>query len=103
VGDRDFVVSLGGVKNFRYVDCCDVVTTLPPTLLGYEHLGDPRYIDRNRKVTPNPGDDFISADRFRAATAYFFKYKWRAGTVRFRNLADHAPINYATALAAAQP
>jgi hypothetical protein len=100
VGDHDFVASLSGLKSFRYVDCCDIVTTLPPPLLGYEHLGDPLYIDRNRKVIPNPGDGFISADTSRAATAYFLHYGWKRGNVWFRKLADHAPINYVTAIAA---
>lgn len=100
VGDHEFVASLSGLKSFRYVDCCDIVTTLPPPLLGYEHLGDPLYIDRNRKVIPNPGDDFISADTSRAATAYFLHYGWKRGNVWFRKLADHAPINYVTAIAA---
>src|SRR5215831_9636030 len=51
VGDAAFVASLGGVPNCRYVDCCDVVTELPPEVLGYAHLGKPLYIDRNRKIT----------------------------------------------------
>jgi len=48
------------------VDCCDVVTQLPPALLGCAHLGEPYYIDRNGSVIENPGDDFVSADRLRA-------------------------------------
>lgn len=100
VGDHDFLASLGGLKSFRYVDCCDVVTTLPPPLLGYEHLGDPLYIDSNRKIIPNPGDDFISSDTSRAAIVYFLQYGWKRGNVWFRKLADHAPINYVTAIAA---
>lgn len=102
VGDQDFVESLAAVKNFRYVDCCDIVTTLPPELLGYAHVGDPLYIDRHRKVNPNPGDKLISEDRSAASVAYFLQYSWRWGAVRVRNLADHAPINYVTAIAAAQ-
>ncbi len=103
VGNSDFVSSLNGGNNYRYVDCCDIVTTLPPPLPGCAHVGDPLYIDRNRKVISNPGDDFVSADRSAAATAYFFQYSWRWGTVWGRNLADHAPINYVTAIAAARP
>lgn len=101
VGNHDFVASISAVKNYRYVDCCDIVTQLPPTLLGYAHLGDPLYIDRNREVVPNPSDDYISGDRFRARLSYLFRYAWRLGNVGFRGLADHAPINYVTAIAAA--
>lgn len=84
-------------------DCCDTVTTLPPEVLGYAHVGDPLYVDRQRKVIPDPGDQFIAADRSAASIAYFFQYSWRRGTVWVRNLADHAPVNYVTAIAAAQP
>jgi hypothetical protein len=103
VGDHDFVVSLGDFQNFRYVDCCDVVTELPPALLGCEHLGDPLYIDRNRNVVKNPNDNFVSADRLRARADYLVQYAWKTGNVAMRDLADHAPINYITAIAAAQP
>jgi hypothetical protein len=101
VGDVEFAGSLSAVKNLRYVDCCDIVTTLPPPLLGHTHVGAPQYIDRKRKITSNPGDDYVLSDQFRAGISYFFRYAWRPGNVWARNLADHAPINYATALAAA--
>jgi hypothetical protein len=103
VGDHDFVTSLGGIRNFRYVDCCDVVTELPPAFLGCAHLGDPLYIDRNRNVVANPDDDFVSADRLRARADYLVQYAWKTGNVALRDLADHAPINYITAISAAQP
>jgi hypothetical protein len=103
VGDHDFVALLSGVNDFRYVDCCDIVTQLPPAFLGYAHLGDPLYIDRNRHVIENPSDDFISADRLRAQADYLLQYAWKSGNVGFRDLADHAPINYVTAIAAAKP
>jgi len=102
VGDQEFVAALSAVNNSRYVDCCDVVTTLPPPQFGHVHAGNPLYIDRKRKVIPNPGDDFIASDRLRAGIAYFFRYAWRPGDVRVRFLADHAPINYVTAIAAAR-
>ena len=101
VGDHDFVASLSIVDSSRYVDCCDAVTQLPPPFLGYAHLGDPLYIDRNRHVSENPSDDFVSADRLRARADYFLQYAWKSGNVGVRDLADHAPINYVTAIAAA--
>jgi hypothetical protein len=102
VGDHDFVASLGSVKRARYVDCCDAVTQLPPALLGYAHLGDALYIDRNRELIENPPDDYVSADRLRARADYLMQYAWKIGNVGVRDLADHAPINYITAIAAAQ-
>ena len=102
VGNQDFAASLGSVKNYRYVDCCDVVTGLPPAFLGYAHAGDPLYIDRKRNVISKPSEDYVSADRLRARVAYSLRYAWKWGNVISRGLADHAPINYATAIAAAQ-
>jgi hypothetical protein len=102
VGNDSFVASLSGVQNFRYVDCCDVVTELPPSLLGYAHLGDPLYIDRNRKVIANPSGEDVLADRLLARADYLLQYAGKDGNVRARDLADHAPINYVTAIAAAQ-
>ena len=102
-GDQQFADSLSAVKHLRYVDCCDVVTTAPPPLLGHVHVCDPLYIDRHRKITPNPDDEFISSDRLRAAISYTLRYAWKPGNEWLRNLADHAPINYATAIGAAPP
>jgi hypothetical protein len=102
VGHRNFVASLGGIRSFRYVDCCDVVTELPPLFLDCAHLGNPIYIDRNRNVVANPDDDFVSADRLRARADYLLQYARKPGNVALRDLADHAPINYVTAVAAAQ-
>ncbi len=101
-GDQNFVDSLGGVPSFRYVDCCDVVTRLPPELLGYAHLGNPLYIDADRKITENPSEGYVAADQLRAREDYLVEYAWKLGNVGVRDLADHAPINYATAIAASQ-
>jgi hypothetical protein len=104
VGDADFVATLKNVKNFRYVDCCDIVTRIPPQGLGYEHLGQPYYIAQDRSVTFNPGDDFIKHDRFDAFLEYPFKYEaWKKENVGVRELADHTPVNYVSAVTAATP
>jgi len=70
VGDAAFVASLGRVQNFRYVDCCDVVTELPPAELGYAHLGDMFYIDRHGKVIRALSDNTVSGDRLIASAEY---------------------------------
>jgi hypothetical protein len=104
VGDADFVATLTNVKNFRYVDCCDIVTRIPPKTLGYMHLGDPYYIAQDRSITFNPGDNFIKHDRFDAFLEYPFKYEaWKKENVGVRELADHTPVNYVTAVTAATP
>jgi hypothetical protein len=100
VGDAAFVASLGGVTSYRYVDCCDAVTELPPAGLGYAHLGNMLYIDRHRKVVNAPSDSTVSTDHVIARAEYLVRYTWKAGNVGVRDLADHAPINYVTAIAA---
>ena len=104
VGDPDFVATLSKVKNFRYVDCCDIVTRIPPEELGYAHLGQPYYIAQNRSVTFNPGDTFIRDDRIKAFLEYPFKYhSGKKENVGVRELADHTPVNYVSAVTVATP
>ncbi len=98
VGDADFVATLSGVDNQRYVDCCDIVTRIPPEEFGYRHFGKPHYIDRTRKVTFDPSSEFVSGDQLRARVEYLVKYAWRIGKVGVRDLADHAPVNYVSPL-----
>jgi hypothetical protein len=102
VGNEDFLATLAGVKSSRYVDCCDMIPRVPPELGGlYRHLGAPLYIAENRTLHLDPDDAFIVRDQVRAARNYIEKYSWINGNVAVRDLADHAPINYIAALAAA--
>ena len=104
VGDPAFVATLSAVKNFRYVDCCDIVTRIPPEGLGYAHLGQPYYIAQDRSVTFNPADSFIRDDRIEAFFEYPLKYHaWKKENVGMRELADHTPVNYVSAVTAAKP
>jgi len=100
VGDAEFIASLQGFTNFRFQDCCDLVTRVPPEELGYQHLGEPHYIDRKRRVTLNPDEKFVLKDHFRAHVRFLARYAWRPGNVRLRDLADHAPMNYVWPVAA---
>ena len=102
VGNADFVATLNGVKSARYVDCCDLVTRLPPEALGYFHFGQPLYINRSQKIVSGPGTAYILEDRFCAEEQYLCTYAWHPENVGVRDLADHAPINYVSALTAAE-
>lgn len=104
VGDSDFVATLSGVKSYRYVDCTDIVTRIPPEILGYRHLGRPYYIAQDRSISFDPGESFIRKDRTEAFLEYPLKYEpWRKENVAVRELADHAPVNYVSAVTAAPP
>ncbi|WP_083749173.1 lipase family protein [Pelomonas sp. KK5] len=97
VGNAEFVahVAASGLENTRVVDCCDVVTEIPPALLGFEHLpGLFVYLDRDGGQHPEAAPALIDADRQAARRDYLGRYAFRLGTVLIRDLADHAPVNY---------
>jgi hypothetical protein len=94
VGDGEFVAGLCGITSYRYQDCCDAVTRVPPEALHFRHLGEPLYINRKRKITLAPSAAAVRYDRLRAGLLYLAKYAWRPGDVGMRRFADHAPVNY---------
>jgi predicted lipase len=98
VGDADFAGTLAATNILRFVNCCDVVTDVPPPLGGYVHVRPSAYIAASGQREPNPTSDFIAQDRQRARLDYVLQYAWRIGSVLVRDLADHAPINYVRAL-----
>lgn len=93
VGDAGFAALFAERPVRRYVDCCDLVTTLPPPL-SYEHCGALCYIDRDGTLLAvAPDEPTIAADRAVATLDYLpLAIRWR--NVRLRALADHAPLNY---------
>jgi hypothetical protein len=105
VGDQAFADLLQGLDNHRYVDCCDLVTRVPPEVLGYAHIpGKIHYIDFHRAVQQlYPNDPYIDRDRTAAEEDYLINYSWRIGDVALRPLADHAPVNYVWPVTAATP
>lgn len=98
VGDADFADSFADRSVERYVDCCDLVTELPPPELGYQHLNGERYIDRFGDMPSNAASESKKADREIARAIYIVEQGWRTGNVPIRDLADHAPINYVRAV-----
>lgn len=100
VGDRAFcsaLLSLRALSITRMVDCCDGVTQVPTTLMGYQHAGPSRYIDRHGAAISAPVSSWIENDRVIARIAYATQYALDPGSVAVRDLADHSPINYARA------
>ncbi|QGZ58932.1 lipase family protein [Paraburkholderia acidiphila] len=98
VGDATFVATLKASRITRYVDCCDLITDLPPPFSGYVHAGAANYITRLGALAPHADDAFVQADRSAAREDYLVNYAWRIGDVMVRDLADHAPINYVRSL-----
>jgi pimeloyl-ACP methyl ester carboxylesterase len=98
VGTAAFAAGLGQQKIRRYVDCLDLVTGVPPAFMFFRHAGDMIYIDRRGFVHPTPPSWLKrTGDQVIAFVAYLPKaFGW--GNVLIRNLADHAPANYVSAL-----
>jgi len=93
-GDADFAATLAATDTVRLVNCCDIVTELPPPVGGYVHVKPATYFDRNGERVEDPSAAFVSADRQQARLDYTRTYAWKIGSVLVRDLADHAPINY---------
>jgi hypothetical protein len=98
VGDAAFASLFGDVEIHRFVGCCDVVTSLPPEQVGFVHVGERRYIDRHGADLGNASREIIADDRQHARVDYLIKYAWRIGNAALRDLADHAPVNYVSAV-----
>ena len=97
VGDQRFIATVEAANAWRIVDCCDIVTRVPPPVGGYTHLPGCVYITRGGKVVPDPAQSFMDEDQCKAREEYLIEYSWRRGAVLVRDLADHAPINYVRA------
>lgn len=98
VGDTEFTASLAGAEITRLVNCCDAVTEVPPPIGGYIHVKPSTYLTRNADRVENPAPTYVETDRQHARLDYMKDHAWKIGSVLVRDLADHAPINYARVL-----
>jgi hypothetical protein len=97
VGDEALVASLRPLAVRRYVNCTDAVTQLPPPLLYY-HVEGLHYIDRAGRIHVGEPLPISMLKDQRAAHRAYLPLMWRAANLQWRGLADHAPINYVSAL-----
>ena len=107
VGNHDFAGCIDrqvddGLTYQRFVGCCDIVTRVPPGFAGFRHTGALHYIDRHGQIHVNPDQAVISEDRSRARRSYWRTHSFGRGNVWLRDLADHAPINYLSAVTGAR-
>jgi hypothetical protein len=99
VGDAAFTATVRAAHIVRLVDCCDAVTEVPPEVGGYTHIKANTYLTRGAITVENPDRSFVMSDRLRARVGYSLRYSWQFWrNVLVRDLADHAPINYARAV-----
>ena len=98
VGDAAFRALLANVDVTRLTGCTDVVCAVPPGWLGFEHVGAMTYVDRHGHLHVDPPTELIRDDASIGRREYRRAFAWRLGNVWSRRLADHAPVNYLSAM-----
>jgi hypothetical protein len=84
---------------WRFRDCCDLVSRVPPEWIGFRHPHGLRHIDREGTLRAWPEDSpDIAADRRAARRDYRRVPRLNLTQVKLRGMADHAPVNYVSAL-----
>lgn len=95
VGDKEFAAAFSDCPTFRVVNNRDVVTTLPPPIHGFCHVGELHYIAHDGRVLTNPPEGSIAVDRQLDDPTFDINRRWwdrLVGPAQF--LSDHAPVNY---------
>jgi triacylglycerol lipase len=84
----------------RHRDCSDIVTRVPPErITDYKHTKGLIYYDEAGKhEDPAPGTVAMLAEAAGAAISYLARYQPNLSNAPVRELADHAPINYISAV-----
>ncbi len=95
VGNAAFAASFAGRQVLRFRGCADFVTRIPFGWLGFCHVAPPNYFDRHGNPQPETA---IAADITAARAEYRQRYRHIKRKVPLRDGADHAPINYVSAL-----
>lgn len=102
VGDAAFAAAASSTNHRRYTNCCDIVTRLPPEAMSYRHTGVRAYLDHHGRLHVDPSQPVIDADRRQARRGYLLRWSWRRGTMWTRDAADHAAVNYVSAIGFAE-
>ncbi len=101
VGDSAFRAAMADRPGSaeRYVNHRDVVCRIPPVSLGYRHVGVSYLIDRDGNVAQRrPNDRGLHQFLVSALSTGRQQLAQRFGQTLPRELTDHAPINYVSAL-----
>jgi pimeloyl-ACP methyl ester carboxylesterase len=98
VGQEGFDSLLGGTPVLRVVNGCDIVTRVPPPLMGYRHVGGELFLSPDGELVPDPDPDFVAKERREAALRYQMELPVVKGWVLDKSLADHAIPNYTAGL-----
>jgi triacylglycerol lipase len=100
VGNNDFKANFS-VNAYRFINNNDIVTKVPPKdLLGFQHVGELKYIDSNGKVQDNISilkqlEDGIIGEFKNVLDSFGWLGSGFTGFIPF-SLRDHIPTLYAT-------
>ena len=98
-GNRSFVNALNGVPVYRVVNNRDIVTQLPPPILGFRHAGEVHRLSPGTPDTPVIPEDIAVRDLADRAIFISLVSGWYTEMNRPADfLSDHAPINYTAAI-----
>ena len=99
VGNASFASHFEGRTVRRYRDCGDFVTRVPFKWMGYQHVLGLQYIDHRGKIWGSADTESqITQDMRQGRRVFARLYRYQHVSVWCRDLADHAPINYVSAL-----
>ncbi len=99
VGNAHFKLLCEKLKIFRTVNCCDIVSHLPPRAMGFSHIGNEYFFCADNNLHINPKKMTALVLEWKAAIAYACSFPlFRKNQISFRALADHSIINYSTCL-----
>lgn len=92
VGGHEFRTLVASVRHERFVNCTDIVTTVPPR--PYRHVGRHRFFTSSGQLRTEPRGSRVLRDKTAAILAYQVQLPWLRGRLPARHLADHAIVNY---------
>ncbi len=95
VGQEGLRNVLVGFEVERFVNCTDIVTSVPPPLLRYRHAGTQRFFTHLGHLHNDPDTCLVARARRAGTFAYQKTFPLvHRGMVKLRRLADHAIVNY---------
>ena len=94
VGDQEFSKLFEKIKAYRVVNHRDIVSIIPPTILGFCHVGEPHYITHNGHIAVALSEHEIEMDRKKIDPNLRNCVYHRRWFDPPSCLFNHAPVNY---------
>ena len=99
VGDQAFTDCVPDIPIYRFVNCCDLVCTIPPELIQYKHVGRCHFFNHKGQHFIDPAQDYIDKEKIRAIKRFQLSLSGLgSGNAMLKSLIDHSPNNYTAVL-----